>query len=428
MMGKDMRNIISLAELQAGIQETLKKYYSGPFWIIAEISEVSENMSGHCYLDLVEKDKDSDTILAKSRATIWAFTYRMLKPYFETTTGQPLKRGMKILVQAGVEHHPVYSLSLNIKDIDPAYTLGEAERRRKEIILRLEKEGVIGMNRELPLPLVPQKIAVISSGSAAGYRDFMEQLGNNPYGYMFYARLFPALMQGEKAAESIIASLDAIHQSGFDFDLVVILRGGGARADLDCFDSYELAYYVTQFPVPVITGIGHEQDDTITDLVANTKLKTPTAVAGFLVDALLDFESQLEARRRRIIQACEGHLVNKRLRLQLLGQKIASVSDKRLSLLNGSIIRLSAGMKHHVSALLEKQRSLIDKLDRIATYVDPAQVLRLGYSISRKDGKAIRDASRLSKGDIIETTLSKGRVKSSVQNINKKDELYQPEK
>lgn len=417
-MDEKQRQIIRLSELQSGLQEVIRNHYGRPFWVVAEISEISENISGHCYIDLVEKDDGSEKLMAKIRATIWAYTYRMLKPYFETTTGQPLKRGMKILVQGTVEHHPVFSVSLNIHDIDPSYTLGDAERRRKEIIARLEKEGVISMNRDLAMPMVPQKIAIISSLSAAGYEDFMDQLNNNPYGYVFYTHLFPAIMQGDRSGISIISALDAIHQSGVDFDLVAIIRGGGSRADLDCFDSYDLAYYITQFPFPVFTGIGHEQDDTISDMVAHTRLKTPTAVAGFLVDALAGFESMLEVKRRRIIQAGEGHLANKQLRLQLLNQKVSSASERLLGELREKLSRLITDVRHSVIQTLDKQRFLLEKLEKIKAYADPAQVLKLGYSISRYQGRALRDSSGLKQGDIIETTLSKGKIESTVKSKN----------
>jgi len=416
------RHTIRLSELQTGIQDILQEHYAEPFWVIGEISEISENISGHCYLDLVEKDEKSDRLVARVRGTIWANTYRMLKPYFETTTGKLLKRGIKILVQASVEYHAVYSLSLNIHDIDPSYTLGDLERKRKEIIARLEKEGVISMNRELPMPPVPQKVAVISSKTAAGYRDFTDQLSSNPNGYVFYTRLFPAVMQGDKAESSIISALDRIYYDGADFDLVAIVRGGGSKADLDCYDSYGLAYHITQFPLPVITGIGHEQDDTITDLVSHTRLKTPTAVAAFLIEALADFEALLETNRRRIVQLSDGLLANSRLKHQLLHQKITSAAGRHLAGLDEKLSRLSVEIRHTVMTYLEKQKSLLEKLDRIKTYVDPIQVLKLGYSISKYQGRVIRETSGLKKGDMIETTLHKGKLNSTVSGITQQDE------
>jgi len=267
-----MVNKLTLSELNERIRDALLEAFPGMVWVIAEVSELKENRSGHCYLELVEKE--GNEIVARSRATIWSYTYRMLKPYFETTTGQLFTQGIKILVQASVEYHPAYGLSLNIKDIDPTYTVGDMALQRKEIIDRLQKEGVFDMNRELNLPLVPQKIAVISSATAAGYQDFMNQLESNEYGFVFYTRLFEAFMQGAEAVPSIIRALERIFQYEDFFDAVVIIRGGGATADLSSFDNYELAINITQFPLPVITGIGHEKDDTIIDLVAHTRLKT----------------------------------------------------------------------------------------------------------------------------------------------------------
>ena len=325
-MTKKTSEVSKLSDLQSEIREAIRSNFSRPRWVVAEISDLNENFSGHCYLDLVEKDEHSDNLLAKARATIWASAYRMLKPFFETTTGYELTAGIKIMVSATVEYHPVYGLSLNVKDIDPSYTLGDVERRRKEIISRLEKEGVLDMNRDTDLPLVPQKIAIISSKTAAGYEDFLEQLLNNGYGYKFYTKLFPAVMQGEKTESSIIQALEEIFEHESFFDLVVIIRGGGSKSDLASFDSYELAFHVSQFPLPVITGIGHEQDDTIVDLIAHTRLKTPTAVAEFLIDRLASFEATLDEYSEFLIRASQSILKEKELQLQLFGQKISSAS------------------------------------------------------------------------------------------------------
>lgn len=411
---------MSLSELQHGIRETLLKNFPESLWVTGEISELTENSSGHCYLDLVEKDRQSDRIVARVRGNIWASTYRMLKPYFETATGYTLAKGIKILVKAGIEYHSVFGLSLNILDIDPSYTLGDLEQKRKEIIMRLEKDGIINMNRQLPMPPVPQKIAIISSVTAAGYGDFTDQLAGNPHGYVFYAKLFPAVMQGDKAEASIISALERIFEYAGVFDLVVIIRGGGPKSDLACFDSYDLAFHISQFPLPVITGIGHEQDDTITDLVAHTRLKTPTAVAGYLIDSLADFEATLEDLRRQVIRTGTDLLTGFRLRIQMLNQKAASVSGMRLGHLKEKTDRLSTGIRHAVAMELEKQKSRLEKLDRIRMNVDPVQVLKLGYSISRYKGRVIRDAGAMKKGDPVETTLGKGRLESAVTRILKR--------
>ena len=299
---------LSLSELNKLIKSHLDDAFPNLFWIKAEISELNINRTGHCYLELVEADENTKEITARCRATIWSYTFRMLKPYFETTTGQAFSNGLKVLINAKVEYHPVFGLSLNIRDIDPSYTLGDMARKRREIILQLEEDGVIDMNKELELPLVPQRVAIISSPTAAGLQDFQNQLANNPYQIQFYTKLFPAIMQGTEAAASIILAMEQVYQYESFFDVVVIIRGGGAQIDLASFDHYELAYHVAQFPMPVITGIGHDKDETAVDLVAHTKLKTPTAVAEFLISRAAAFERTLDELKNRFVEQVEERL------------------------------------------------------------------------------------------------------------------------
>ncbi len=308
-----MEQKLTLSELNEQVKQTLANAFPSTVWVIAEISELKENRNGHCYLELIEKQ--GAEIVARSRATIWSYTYRMLKPYFETTTGQYFTQGIKVLVQVSVEYHPSFGLSLNIKDIDPIYTVGDMAMQRKEIVNRLQAEGVFEMNKELQLPLVPQKIAVISSATAAGFQDFMNQLENNEFGFKFYTKLFQATMQGGDAVPSIINALERIFEYEVFFDAVVIIRGGGATADLSSFDNYDLAFNITQFPLPVITGIGHEKDDTIIDLVAHTRMKTPTAVAEFLIkgmerfyDRMLEMENEIVKLTRNLIESHQKEL------------------------------------------------------------------------------------------------------------------------
>lgn len=308
-----MEQKLTLSELNEQIKNALEGTFRSSVWVIAEVSELKENRNGHCYLELIEKQ--GTEIVARTRATIWSYTYRMLKPYFETTTGQYFTQGIKILVQVSVEFHAAFGLSLNIKDIDPVYTVGDMAMQRKEIISRLQNEGVFEMNKELALPLVPQKIAVISSATAAGYQDFMDQLDNNEFGFRFYTKLFQATMQGADAVPSIINALERIFGYEDFFDAVVIIRGGGATADLSSFDNYDMAFNITQFPLPVITGIGHEKDDTIIDLVAHTRLKTPTAVAEFFIKGIerfyirmLEMENEVIRLTRDSIDSCQKEL------------------------------------------------------------------------------------------------------------------------
>jgi exodeoxyribonuclease VII large subunit len=274
-----MNGMMKLSELNGMVRQVLTEAFPTKLWVVAEISELKTQRSGHCYLVLIEKDTFTDKVVAQARATIWSYIYRILKPYFETTTGQVLIEGLKVLVQVTVEFHELYGYSLNIQDIDPTYTLGDLARRKTDIINKLTREGVIDMNKGLDFPLVPQRIAVISSETAAGYQDFTNHLNTNQGGYVFYTKLFSALMQGPQTEVSVIRALERIYEYEDLFDVVVIIRGGGSQFDLSCFDNYNIAFHVAQFPLPVITGIGHEKDNSVVDLVAHTRLKTPTAVA-----------------------------------------------------------------------------------------------------------------------------------------------------
>ena len=315
-----MEQKLTLLQLNETIKDALTGAFPTSVWVIAEVSELKENRNGHCYLELIEKQ--GSEIVARTRATIWSYTYRMLKPYFETTTGQFFTQGIKILVQVSVEFHSAFGLSLNIKDIDPVYTVGDMAMQRKEIINRLQAEGVFEMNKELELPLVPQKIAIISSATAAGYQDFINQLDNNEFGFRFYTKLFQATMQGTETVTSIINALERIFQYEDFFDAVVIIRGGGATADLSSFDNYDMAFNITQFPLPVITGIGHEKDDTIIDLVAHTRLKTPTAVAEFFIKGLERFYDRMLEMENEIIRIARDSIDSRQKELELAASNL----------------------------------------------------------------------------------------------------------
>jgi len=332
-----MKEQLKLSELNGLVKKTVVEAFTAPVWVIGEISELKTNRSGHCYLNLIEKEENGDAIVAQARATIWSYTFRMLRPYFESTTGQQLTEGLKVLVSVSVEFHELYGYSLNIRDIDPTYTLGDMARRRREIIARLRSEGVAEMNKELELPLVPQKIAIISSATAAGYQDFVDQLTNNQAGYHFELKLFPAIMQGNQAESSIIGALEQIYLYENFFDAVVIIRGGGSQADLSCFDNYNLAYYITQFPMPVITGIGHEKDDSIVDLVAHTRLKTPTAVAEFLITGVAQFDAQLDELKNRFIKTITEIITDSKNNIEQIIKVIAPVTREKISKVNSRL-------------------------------------------------------------------------------------------
>ncbi|MFA5329003.1 MAG: exodeoxyribonuclease VII large subunit [Prolixibacteraceae bacterium] len=388
----------TLFELQNQVKSSLEDSFAMPVWVVAEISEMTVNRSGHCYLDLVETETGTDSVIARCRATIWSYTFRMLRPYFETTTGQSFAQGLKVLLQAKVEYHEVYGFSLNIRDIDPVYTLGDLARQRREIIRRLEDDGVLEMNKELELPLVPQKIAVISSPTAAGFQDFMDQLHNNEHQFVFYTKLFPAVMQGSEAPRSMMNALELIYEYEDLFDAVVIIRGGGAQLDLACFDQYELAFYVAQFPLPVITGIGHDKDDTVVDLVAHTRLKTPTAVAEFLVSGALRFSQelaeleqqftemitdQLETHKNRLNDAADqlNLLVNQLItdhknRLNISRIQLANLTQSFLKVKQSELKQLSIETKNKTSRFVTHQNHLLDSSGNKLNFIFREQVLK----------------------------------------------------
>ncbi len=360
-----MNQKITLSELNELIKDALLDAFPSSVWVVAEISELKENRNGHCYLELVEKKEDE--IIARSRATIWSYTYRMLKPYFETTTGQLFSQGIKILVQVSVEFHSAFGLSLNIRDIDPVYTVGDMALQRKEIVSRLQAEGVFDMNRELELPLVPQKIAVISSATAAGYQDFMNQLESNEFGFRFYVKLFQATMQGSETVPSVIRALEKVYQYEDFFDAVVIIRGGGATADLSSFDNYDLAFHITQFPLPVITGIGHEKDDTIIDLVAHTRLKTPTAVAEFLINGMERFYDRLIEMEHEIVT---------------LAQNVIDTQQKKLERIAGNLNYSVSQFIHEKNRQLAKTGNEIRQNVKSFSYKKSYEFIQLKHDLS----------------------------------------------
>ncbi|MEN8116154.1 MAG: exodeoxyribonuclease VII large subunit [Bacteroidota bacterium] len=469
---------LTLAELNELIKDALLDAFPTTVWVVAEISELKENRSGHCYLELIEKE--GNEIIARTRATIWSYTYRMLKPYFETTTGQLFTHGIKILVQASVEFHPAYGLSLNLKDIDPTYTVGDMALQRKEIINRLQAEGVFDMNKELELPLVPQKIAIISSATAAGYQDFMNQIETNEYGFKFYTKLFEAYMQGAEAVPSIVNALERIFQREDFFDAVVIIRGGGATADLSSFDNYDLALNITQFPLPVITGIGHEKDDTIIDLIAHTRLKTPTAVAEFLINGVVRFYEHLTDLENTIVQLVRETIEFRLEKLENIAnglnysvsefinekqneiirkgnefqQNVNRYSFKKQHELNNIKYNFSSaltvwfvesknnlGRKRRIlkrvagEALLKEESQLVHlknlvenkskklifkEQERIRLnlsairLLNPDNVLKRGYTLTLKEGKIIKSAKQLKLNEEIETKFADGKVTSKI--------------
>ena len=426
---------ITLYELNSLVRQTIEIGLPKSYWVEAEISELREN-GGHCYLELIEKDKRYNTPIAKASARCWRQTWGMVKPYFENTTGQQLRAGMKVLIEVYAQFHEAYGFSWIISDIDPNYTLGDMARKRQEIIKRLKEEGVFDLNKQLDLPLFSQRIAVISSKSAAGYGDFANQLYGNQYGYYFEAELFAATMQGEDVERSIIKALNAINDRCDDFDCVVIIRGGGATSDMSGFDALELAENVANFPLPIITGIGHDRDECILDMVSHTRVKTPTAAAALLIDNLNTAERRIDDARQRIANLMSRKMEVEKLRLSRLAERLpalfGSVKDKqeaRLDILQERLFRLAEirlSNCENIVGQLEKKISLtaehllmvekhrLELLEGRAQNLDPQLLLRRGYSITLVGGKALRDPSQVKQGDKIETRLEKGTITSII--------------
>lgn len=406
---------IRLVELNSFVKKLIADN-TQPQWITAEISEVNEHYSGHCYLELIEKDDADEHIIAKAKAVIWSFTYRMIKPYFETTTHERLMAGMKVLVKVEVSFHEAYGYSLVIKDIDPQYTLGDMARKRALIIQQLYAEGVMDLNKEIDLPLLVQRIAVISSPGAAGYTDFCNQLHGNAFGFVFYHRLFAAVMQGTETEASIINALEAVYEHKELFDVVVIIRGGGATSDLSWFDNYNIAYHCTQFPLPILSGIGHDKDVSVVDMVAHTSLKTPTAVAQFLVDCMQHTESNLHTVKEEIINYTEQALESWQQRLQLVTLQLPNAVKRKVEQAYYTLTSSIQHLQHRSKQNLTQKAYTLDKHQQYVQLVSPIRIFEKGYTLTLKNGKPIHNQI-LAKGDVVETISLQKRMKSTIIEI-----------
>ena len=405
---------LSLLELNTLVRNRVQAAMPDRYWVRAEVSEARENRSGHCYLELVEKDEASGEMQAKARAVIWATVYRMLRAHFAAETGMAIAPGIKLLIKVSVDMHELYGYTLTVHDIDPSYTLGDMARQRAEIIRRLTQEGIIDMNRELSWPLLPQRIAVISSPTAAGYGDFIDQLHRNPYGYRFYTALYTAAMQGARAESSVIGALERIYAHESDFDGVVIIRGGGATSELSCFDSYPLAQNVAQFPLPVIVGIGHDRDETVLDRVANVRVKTPTAAAEWLIARVAEAD-----RRRLDLQASLASEIDNRLRQErqraaAAGQRLPLLIERRITLERSRLDHLAPTLRQAVTRSMERQQQRLALLSRSVELSSPERILKRGFSLTLKEGKAVRSADELRSGDRITTFYGEGCSESQI--------------
>ncbi|WP_288318146.1 exodeoxyribonuclease VII large subunit [Xylanibacter caecicola] len=433
-----MTHRISLKELNMLVRDTISLAMPDDYWVEAELSEIRE-VRGHCYMELIQKDPHTNTPVARASANCWASTWMLVRSCFERATGQRLSPGMKVLMQVHARFHENYGFSWIVTDIDPTYTLGDMARKRREIVRVLKEEGVFDLNKELVLSPFAQRIAVVSSASAAGYGDFCHQLQTNEYGYVFYPVLFSAVMQGEGIEQSIIAALDAVNASADNFDCVVIIRGGGATSDLSGFDTLALAENVANFPLPVITGIGHERDESVLDMVAHTSVKTPTAAAALLIDNLRRTETTVDNAMERMVRVAVTRLKEEKMRLDRISDNVpvlfSLVKARRNAFLDVLRERLRAGYMRRMDTsrtrcdfmeqrlrscavqLMKDNTARLDALSRRVEAADPVNILRRGYSITLVNGRAVRSAACLKEGDEVETRLEQGAFTAVVRNV-----------
>ena len=405
---------LSLYQLNSLIKSELEAALSPSYWVIAEISELRENVKGHCYLELVEKE--NNFIQAKIRANIWAYTYRTLSQQFQKATGSKLRTGIKVLFNVSIQFHEVYGMSLTVNDIDPNFTIGEKSRQREETIRKLREEGYLELNKALSLPLVPQRIAIISSTSAAGYGDFIDQLTNNSRGYDFKITTFNAIMQGNETEVSIGNALEEIKDRKAEFDCIVIIRGGGAQTDLDSFDAYGLAKLIAAAPLPVLTGIGHERDQTVADLVANTSLKTPTAVAEFIINGMDRYYNLIYDLNVRLERGIRDKFSRAKDELLFQKHRIERAGSSYLKQANNLLRDKQHMLKFASKAQLEKQKNQLHSISEKINLIDPETIFKRGYSITLKNGKSI-NTQKIENGDLLVTKNQHVSIESKVLRI-----------
>lgn len=434
-MAENASSAITLREFNNRIKRLLNNPAVCNCWIRADLSDVNVR-GGHCYLELLEKDERTGATVAKMRGIIWANRFAYLRQKFLQVTGQELRSGMKVMLEVSVNYHEQYGISLIITDIDPSYTLGDMERLRREILARLKAEGIIEMNKQLPFPTVPQRIAIVSAAGAAGYGDFMNQLHNNAYGLQFYTCLFPAVMQGKETVASVTAALDRINLHLDLFDCVVIIRGGGSTSDLNSFDDYSLASNVAQFPLPVVVGIGHERDVTILDYVACRRVKTPTAAAELLIGCGVEALAHIDELRETIVNTAReyiteakrqiqylsgtipliaGNIVERNsARLQHIMQIVPLTAQNRIAQGNERLNFLIKSMSQASAQAIVREKMRLTALYDKVQILSPQNTLRRGYSLTTVNGHAVTDASQLAPGDNITTHFANGKVVSTV--------------
>lgn len=406
----------SLKEFLSKVKSSLSVSFPSTYWVSAEISEIRENSNGHCFLELIEKNETSSSIIeAKIRAVIYSNYYGMIKPFFLHETGTRLDVGMKILVNISLSYSEIYGLSCSILAIDPTFTMGDLAKRRLQTINQLKSDGVWDMNLSIPLKNPTHRIAVISSETAAGYGDFCDQLLNNKFSYHFYCKLFPAIMQGNRAAQSIISALHKIFDEIEDFDAVVIIRGGGATTDLLAFDDYDLASEVAQFPLPIISGIGHERDQSVVDMVSHTRCKTPTAVAAFLIENILNLENRLISVANEIMSHLRNFTSGNNQLLDLKLLQIKQLLYQKVSLEEMNLEQILLHFKSSINRNISEEWHRLELRENALNYLSPQRVMALGYSFVTKNGKIVNSANELKSGDEIETIFIDNKVTSIVK-------------
>ena len=437
----EQKKHFSLRELQLAVRERLAEAFPLPVWVAAEISEMKVNYSGHCYLELVEKGGANGVPAAKASAVIWRSHYGPLASYFASKTGERLAVGMKVLVRVTISYHELYGLSFQIQDIDPTYTLGDWEQQRQQTIARLREEGVWDMNRELGVPRVPQRVAIVSSANAAGYQDFCKEIARSPY--RVELTLFDAFMQGHGAEDSIIEALERVAERADEFDVVAVIRGGGSQSDLACFNSYRLCAHVAQFPLPVVTGIGHDKDESVADMVAAQRLKTPTAVAAWINDQLSEFDGALDTAAQAVERCATEFLAAERQRLERNAAMIATQSVGATRRLELTLERYRSELRRAVEKLIADERNRMARADenlrRATDYFvrserdrlgaleqavaahDPQRIMALGFAVVSVDGHAVSDAEQLAVGTEVSVRLAKGKLKAKVIDNGKND-------
>jgi exodeoxyribonuclease VII large subunit len=409
----------SLTELNRRVKDAIRDHLPESYWLRAETSDVRLNQNGHCYLEFVEKDAEKQHIVAKARGMIWSNLFQ---------TGQAFTSGLNVLVRVMVDFHELYGYSLTVVDIEPSFTLGEIARNRQQVLRQLEEEGVLTLNRELELPELAQRIAVISSPTAAGYGDFCDQLARNPGGFAFYTKLFPAIMQGERSESSIIEALEQVFRYSHLFDAVAIIRGGGATSDLSCFDSYALALNVAQFPLPVVSGIGHERDVTVLDHVAHTRAKTPTAVAEFFIGHITRTATELTELEERLFNRTRSILQEEASQLHLLTKEVVHLSLLLVQKERAEVQQISDAMRHLLKQQMQSQLHYVESREQYLRMVSPANILKRGYTLTTRQGRIITSLQALLPDDVIETHFRDGVATSVVSALRNEAETEKNEK